>query len=911
METPLLQTKLYIPQPQTNHIPRPRLVALMNEGAGRKLTLVSAPAGFGKSSLLSQWASQSDRSISWLSLDDDDNEIARFLSYFIVALQKINKEMGIEPLAALQSSQNPQINTILTALVNEISAIEENFSLILDDYHIIKSPNVHEALNFVLDHSPPHMHLIISSRADPFLPISRFRASGELMELRMENLRFSPEEATKYLNQVRQLDLTEEDVLALDSRTEGWISGIHLAALSMQGHEAPSQFISDFAGDDRYIIDYLVDEVLAKRPSGTKDFLLKTSIFGRMNAQLCDAVTGRSDGKATLSALDQANLFIVPLDNRRHWYRYHRLFIDVLHQRLEEAFTRHEIATLHQLASQWFGENGFIFEAIEHSLAADDYESAVRLIEQSVEKIFATGQLVALTKLWDQFSQEYLLTHPKICMIFSWAWLATGYLQEADDCLRIVERSYGANLRDLSPEGDADVDPSTEAFGAFVEVAVIQSQLFLHRGNIAQALELSQLALSLLEDEEATYLYTPPSESRTVAYFNLGLGHELIGELATARTALKNALKLARQVGNFHIVAVASGHLAKIHRINGDLLSAIQVCEQGIKVLQELAGRTPMSGVLLSEWGLIAYEQNNLEAARDLFLEAISLGKLWGLWEALVPGYFGLACIKYAHGEIDGAFQALDELETLGKDNPESVMPVVKATRARFWALEGNLDFALDWVNPSGLDVDHEIRYALEDEYIILARVLIAAKQLDEADRLIDRLQSTAESGKRNGRLIELLTLKAMSLEAQNSSNAALFTISRALKLAEPNGYVRIFLDEGEPMLELLRGALAQGIESAYVSKLLVEFEDKDVRPEGEAVTPAADLRRLALVESLSDRELEVLRLLDTELSGPEIARELVIALSTLRTHTQSIYSKLNVNNRRAAIRRAEEMNLL
>lgn len=318
-----------------------------------------------------------------------------------------------------------------------------------------------------------------------------------------------------------------------------------------------------------------------------------------------------------------------------------------------------------------------------------------------------------------------------------------------------------------------------------------------------------------------------------------------------------------------------------------------------------------MSGVLISQWGLILYEQNNLDVAKDRFLEAISLGKLWGLWEALVPGYYGLARIKYARGDIEGTFQALDELQALGRNNPEGVMPFVKAARARFWALVGNLDLALDWVHDSEMGINDEISYSQEDEYIILARILIAANRLHEADRLIDRLMTNAELGKRNGRIIEFLVLKAMSLTAQNNANAALEAILRALKLARPSGYVRIFLDEGEPMLELLKAALAQGIESAYVRKLLVEFEEGDASPKEAAAAPPIDSGRLALVEPLSDRELEVLRLLDTNLSGPEIARELVIALSTLRTHTQSIYNKLNVNNRRAAVSKAEEMDLL
>lgn len=911
MEIPLLQTKLYIPRPQPNHIPRPHLTLRIDEGVGRKLTLIAAPAGFGKTSLLSQWIEQSDRPVSWLSLDDDDNEVARFLAYFILALQKIDSQIGVDSLAVLRVSQSPQITALLAKLVNEIGAVEENFTLILDDYHVIKTPPIHDAINFLLDNSPPNMHLILASRADPFLPISRYRARGELVELRMEDLRFSPMEAEQYLNQVRELDLSEDDVLALDTRTEGWISGIHLAALSLEGQDEPSQFISDLTGDDRYIIDYLVDEVLAQRPKGTEDFLLKTSILRRMNPQLCDAVTGQDDGKGTLNTLDQANLFIVPLDNRRHWFRYHRLFADLLHQRLEETYSQSEIATLHQRASQWYEEKGFVFDAIEHSLAAKDYQSAIRMIEQDVERIFATGQLVPLTRFWDRFPQESLLIHPAVCMIFSWAWLATGHPQETEDCLRMVEKSIGVSVKDMISDEGMKNDLSPDTLGALVEVAVIYSQLALVQGDIAKARRLSQLALPLLEDSEGPYLYNPPPDSRTVAYFNLGMAHERAGELTAAERALTEALSLGKERNNLHIVSVAYGHLVRIHRLNGEIPRAIEVCEQGLGELSEMVGRSPMLGLLLSELGMIEYEQNNLKAAQDKFQEAIGVAKLWGFWEALVPGYFGLARIRHSQGNVEGAFQALDELETLGKNNPDMVMPVVRSSRALLRILEGDLDAAQSWAHTAGLKVDAEISYSLEGDYMLFARILTATDRWDEADGMIDQLISAAEDGERFGRLFELLILRAMSLEAQQKESAALDTITRALELGEPNSYVRVFLEAGERMEELLHRAYSHGVAKEYVSRLLRGFLKKgDGKRTEEDATPVRATPATALVEALSDRELDVLRMLRTELAGPEIAQELSIALSTMRTHTQSIYSKLNVSNRRAAVRKAEELNL-
>jgi len=914
VETPLLRTKLYIPQLPSNHVARPHLIQKINQGQKSKLTLVAAPAGFGKTSLLSEWVHQSEQRVAWLSLNNDDNDLARFLSYIIAALQEIEAGIGLELHLSLQAPQPPPAEILLTMLVNEIDAIEDDFYLVLDDYHDITAPEIHHALNFMLDHAPPHMHLIIATRADPFLPLSRFRARGSLLELRADDVRFTTQETTAFLNQVTGLDLSRDHIASLQKRTEGWIAGLHLAALTMKDMEDPAQFISTLISDDRYIIDYLVDEVLAQRPSGTKDFLLKTSILERMNAQLCDTVTGESDGKKMLSALDQANLFIVPLDNRRHWYRYHRLFADLLRQRLEESYPPSEITSLHQLASRWYEQNNYLFESIEHSLTAEDYKNAFRLIEQGTEQIFATSQLVSLTRIWDQIPQEHLLNQPKLCVVFSWAWLATGHPEITEECLKLVERSFGAEVSDLSSKKDAEELLSPETHGALVEVAVIRSQVAISLGDFEEALKLALLVHPLLDDEKGAYLHNPPVASRTVVNFSLGLAHEFSGELEAAEKALTEALALGKEQGNIHIVAVAYGHLAKIHRIRGHIQSAMRLCIQGISDLSEMAGgRTPMSGLLLSELGLIQYEHNDLKSAQDSFQEAISLAKPWAFWEGLLPAYSGQARVKQAQGDKLGAFEVLDELESLSKNSPERVSPIVASSRARLWAAEGNLTAAMDWVHAAGMDVDDEISYPQEGDFILFARILIAAKRWDEADRLIGRLVTATETGKRNGRLLELLILRASLLEAQTKEDEALEVIAQALDLGESNGYVRVFLDEGAPMVKLLQHARAAGIGSEYVSKLLaaVESDTKDKSRGSSDEDASIVIPPSSLVEPLSDRELEVLRLLKTELSGPEIARELTIALSTLRTHTQNIFSKLNVSNRRAAVRRAEELGLL
>ncbi len=916
MTTSLLTTKLYIPPVHPEMVSRPRLIERLSAGLHRKLTLISAPAGFGKTTLLSEWISESanqrcERPVAWLSLDEGDNDPARFLAYLISALQTIEADIGEEALGVLQSPQPPPTESILTALINEVAATAKDLILVLDDYHLVVARPIHEALTFLIDHLPPQMHLVIATRSDPFLPLSRLRARGQISDIRADDLRFSPQETTTFLNQVMGLALSGDQVATLETRTEGWIAGLQLAALSMQGQKDTAGFILTFTGYDRYIADYLVDEVLAQRPKGTKDFLLQTSILDRLTGPLCDAVTsspplvgeGQGEGscQAILERLEQANLFIVPLDNRRRWYRYHHLFADLLRQRLEESTTPQDIESLHRRASQWYEENDFLIEAVEHRLAAGDYDNVIRLIEQHAGEIFQRSQLNTLIRWWAQLPRELVTSRSKLCMIYAWVWLATGHPEEAEICLQVIEQAVGTEMGELHAERDRAQPLPPAVRAALVEVAVVRTQLAIGRGNVPETLRLSRLVLPYLEDDEGPYLYNPPKDSRTVVLFAMGLTHKFRGELSAADKALSDAAALGQERGNVHIVALALGHLASVQAIQGHLRQAVQTCQRGLRLVREMAGRrSPLSGLVQTELGSLLYEQNDLEAALYNFQEGIAVAKPWDNWEALVPGYTGLARVRVAQGDWQGAFAALDELATLGQNNPEAVMPAVESFRATLWTAQGKVDAARRWAQTAGLDAEGEIDYLREGEFIILARVLIALKKWDEAARLIDRLIDAAETGKRWGRLIELSILRAMALYARGKQVEALEPLARALTLAESRGYVRIFIDEGKPVAALLREAASRGVAPDYVGRLLAPFESPLPYPH----TPT-------LIEPLSKRELQVLRLLKTELSGPEIARELMIGLSTVRTHTQNIYSKLSVNNRRAAVKRAEELDLI
>ena len=921
-------------------VSRPRLIERLNAGLHHRLILISAPAGFGKTTLLSEWVhdletrffpenlvSGPPRPVAWISLDEGDNDPIRFWAYVVAALQTIpglnEAGVGEAPLAALRSPQPPPITSLLTALINEIALIPDHFAIVLDDYHLITAHKIHDGLTFLLDHLPPQMHLVITTRSDPFLPLSRLRARGQMIDIRADDLRFSPQETTTFLNQVMGLALSGDQVVTLGTRTEGWIAGLQLAALSVQSQEDTAGFISAFTGDDRYIADYLVDEVLAQRPKGTKDFLLQTSILDRLTGPLCDAITGFSplvgegqgegSGQAILERLEQANLFIVPLDNRRRWYRYHHLFADLLRQRLEESTTPQDIKSLHQRASQWYEENDFLIEAVEHRLAAGDHDDVMRLIEQHAEEMFQRSQLNTLIGWWAQLPQELVTSRPKLCMIYAWAWLATGHPGETEICLQAIERALGTKMGGLYAERDGAQVLPPAARATLVEVAVVRTQLAVGRGNIPETLKLSRLVLPYLEEDEGPYLYNSPKDSRTVVLFTVGLAHKFMRELSAADRALSDAATLGQEQGNVHIVALAFGYLASVQVIQGHLRQAVQTCQRGLQLVREMAGRrSPLSGLVQAVLGSLLYEKNDLEAALHNFQEGIAVAKPWNNWEALVPGYAGLARVRAAQGDWQGAFTALDELAALGQNNPEAVMPAVESFRATLWAAQGEVEAAHRWAQASGLGGDGELIYLRERETIILARVLIAQKNWDEATRLIDRLLDATETGERWGHVIELLILRALVRSAQGKQDEALEPLTRAFTLAEPGGYVRTFVDEGKPVAALLR----QLPVAPYRDQILSAFS-KSEEQGGRGAEERRDLpaplfpRTPALVEPLSKRELEVLRLLQTELSGPEIARELTIGLSTVRTHTKNIYSKLNVNNRRAAVNRAEELDLI
>jgi LuxR family transcriptional regulator, maltose regulon positive regulatory protein len=942
MSTPILATKLFIPPLRPKVVPRPHLLERLNEGGRGKLMLISAPAGFGKSTLVGEWLASGERRAAWLSLDEGDSDLTRFLVYFIAALQTIAANLGEGVLAALHSPQPPATEASLTALLNEIAALPDEFVLVLDDYHAVDAEGplgaVDQALTFLLEHLPPRMHLVITTREDPSLPLARLRARGHLTELRAADLRFTAAEAAGFLNQVMGLNLSAAEVDALETRTEGWIAGLQLAALSMRGRADASGFVKAFAGDNRYVVDYLVEEVLQRQPERVRDFLLQTSILERLCGPLCDAVTGQAEGQARLEALERGNFFVVPLDDNRHWYRYHHLFADVLSVHLRAEQPDH-VPTLHRRASEWYEQSGLRADAIRHALAAEDYARAATLIELAVPEMRRCRQETTLLSWLKALPDEILHYRPVLNVHYAGALLQSGetegveaYLLDAEQWLETranrTDSGPSTTLKGVNPLGVVVVDP--EDFRRLPGwIANYRAGYALVRGDVTDTVTYAGRALGLLPEDDHL--------GHGAAAALLGLAYWTSGDLEAAHRTYAEGMARVQRAG--HISDAIGGviALADIQVVQGHLRQAMRTYEQGLQLATEqhpegtrpvLRGTADMY-VGMSE---LHRERNDLHAATQHLLRSKELGEHTGFPQTPYRWRVAMARIREAEGDLDSALDLLHEAERLYvSDFFPNVRPIA-ALKTRVWVAQGRVAEALDWAHEQGLSAHDDLTYLREFEHITLARVLLARYQRDHADHslleavgLLERLLEAAEAGGRTERVIEILVLQALAHQLQDNSPAALVPLARALPLAEPEGYVRIFVDEGEAMRLLIldfRFWIAHQPGSAqntkltlYADKLLVGFGhepskvDKALLDEPSNITNHKS-KIQKLVEPLSERELDVLRLLGTDLNGPEMARQLIVSLNTLRTHTKNIYSKLGVNNRRAAVHRAEELDL-
>lgn len=904
MAGPLLETKLHIPGPRRALVARPRLSDRLSQADEQTLILVSAPAGFGKTTVLTEWLAEAPAngcSLAWLSLDQRDNDPTLFWTYFVAALDKASNGLGAKALAILRSQQSGT-EDFLTTLINELQAVPNRFVLVLDDYHVIESQAVQEGLAFLVENLPAQLQLVIASRVDPALPLPRLRARGRLLEIRAADLRFTPEEAATYFNGVMGLSLNAQDVAALEDRAEGWIAALQLAALSMQGREDVTRFIAGFAGDDRYIVDYLAEEVLQRQPDGVRNFLLQTSILNRLNGPLCDAVTGQNTGKAMLESIDRGNLFVVPLDDRRWWYRYHHLFADVLQARLmDEEPSR--ISELHERASLWHEQDGDFPEAIHHSMAGKDFERAADLIELAIPAMRKDRQEATLSRWLQALPGEVIHARPGLGVAYAGALLASGELAGVDARLKEAEQWVSTTA-----EGGDDGNLTGS-------IAIYRAAQALAVGDTAGAMTHATTALGLVGKDDHL--------ERGAASGLLAIGHWTNGELGVAYGLWSDSYSNLERAGHHSDMLGCSIALADIRITQGRLRDAMAIYERGL----EVAGRHPAQMLrgtadMHVGMGMLLLERGELEAARKHLLTSQKLGEGAALPQNPYRSRVAMARVLHSAGDVGGALEQLDEAERLyvGDFFPE-VHPVA-AVRARMWIAHGRTSDALRWARERGISDEDELSYLNEFEHITLTRALLAQHREpsdDSAGRaiaLLGRLLRAAEEGGRTGTVVELLVLMALAQQKEADDGGALAALQRAVALAEPEGYVSVFVDEGEAMADLLEALAKQGSASDYVDRLLesVGTETHDTEAQGARTrstrghsTPAQQ----RLLEPLSERELQVLRLLSSELDGPDIARELLVSLNTLRTHTKNIYAKLGANNRRSAVRRAEELDLL
>lgn len=895
MNPPVLKTKLFIPPLQPMLVPRSRLNDQINNAlqSGVRFTLVAAPAGFGKTTAISNWVHQINRRSAWVSLDENDNEPTVFWAYVITAFRTIRPDFGGAIYEKLAASAPPSTQSILPQLVNELTELDHPLILVLDDYHVISNQEIHAGLAFLLNHQPPQLHLVIVTRADPPLPIARLRAHRTLVELRAEDLRFTLEEARIFLNEIMRLGLAPEDIRLLERRTEGWGVGLVLAAQSMRGRSDKHDFISAFSGSHHYILEYLIDEILNHQPDSRREFLLRTSILDQLCGPLCDALTGTQAGVETLAQLHKENLFIIPLDLDHTWYRYHSLFGELLADHLHREFTQVEIQELHRRASQWYQRRQSLEKALKYALRGQDHERAAALIEQIAGRIIARGQVKTLLQWIDALPEDVVKAHPRLLMRLGWSTFLSGKVSQASRILTEASQSLDA----MHPGPDRDVLQG--------KLLAMLATLTALTPDLPRAIAQAEQALGKLPKGEVNY--------RARAMRALGVCHLFLGDMEVALKHLEEAKTMALDGQNKFLASEILSQIATLRKHQGKLKEAFQTYQR-ILDFYDSPEESPPACLGFIGMAEIALEWNDLLSAEKYLDTGIELCYKGNIGYPLQPAYLIQGLLRQVKGDRKGALEAVAKGENLSRTGGGSLESVLglASFQVRLNLQLGELDRAGQWAMgellPPGLSFEalplvlHEIQQSL------LASVYLRTGTVERVFEIYDRQCELARAAGRMARVIELSFFKALGLQEAGRQAEALEVFTKCLEYAGPQAYARSFLEAGLPVRVLLQQAALRGPQTQYAASLLNALGDSQsiaIRPLANVAPPQP------LVEPLTQRELEVLRLICQGCSNQEIAAALIVSVNTVKKHTNNIYGKLEVRNRAQAILRAQEIALI
>lgn len=892
MQNTLLTTKLYFPPPRPLFVSRPRLVERLQSGLRGQLTLLSAPAGSGKTTLLSEWRTGPGVGypVAWISLAPDDNDLTRFLQYLSAALENLQIGLVKEVQPLLQETDVANFEAVLTCLINHLSDLKRESILVLDDYHMIELPVIHQALTFLIDHLPPSLHLVLLTRSDPALPLARLRVRGQLTEIRAEHLCFNMDECVRFINQVMGLNLNDEQVAALEKRTEGWIAGLQLAAISLQGREDIAGFVSAFTGSNRYIVDYLAEEVLARQPEPVREFLLKTSILEQLTGPLCDALTGKSNGRTILAELDHANLFIIPLDHERCWYRFHHLFADLLHNHLIHTDPESK-SRLHVQASIWLEENGYLDQAIHHALEARDFKRSARLFCHDHLAIMYNYSISTLDKWIRIFPETFLRANPWLCIAKAHILWTTGRRSELLSYTISSEESL-AHLVLINQMSKTDQD-----------YCILQGEALTFRSLIA--MQENDLAAALAPAQKAVEIIPQNERSRIFALGSLCMIYQLSGDIQRATETCSEIISAGRVLNYPSMLTTATYTLAQLQRVQGRLRQAAQTLRKALEYAEHHGqARLFYCGILHLGLAETLYEWNALDEMESETEAGLALSWLGGMSILVAVGLLARALLKSGRGDFPGALSELEEIERACENmNPATYRDTCRVLRLRWQAAQGDLTGLAEWVSQVDFVVGEKISSHQYSQIHQAAQFLYLLDRGKEVLPVLEKMEAILQASGDAGWLMAVLSVQAIIWKRTGNEPRALACLIQLLTLAEPEGCVRIFLDLGEPMRELLHQVHERGGGSEFTTRLLAAFEP---HPPAKAVSYSTKKP-----DVLSMREMELLRLISAGRSNKEIASQLVITVGTVKRHTVNIFTKLDVNNRTEAAAKARKLGLL